>query len=218
MPTITAQTIVDRAEKTLLDDTNVRWAEAELLEYLNDAQRHIVMLKPDAYTKNTNIQMAASETKNTIPADAIRLKRPVRNMGALGTSPGRAIIWANIDQLDKSNPDWHTDTASAVIQHFLADQHDPKTFYVYPPQPATGMGYAEIIYFATPADIAIGATILLDDVYQDPMYFYVLSRAHSKETPEASDAKAGGYYTLFLQSIGLKTQGEQAVDAGKAFA
>lgn len=214
MATIDAQVIVDAAEKTLLDETNVRWAEAELLGYLNDGQRHIVMLKPDAYVKNISVQMTASETKNTIPSDGIRIIRPVRNMGADGNTPGNVIRWADMDQMDVTNPDWHTHTASATIKHFFQDKLDPKNFYCYPPQPGASMGYAEIIYSAAPPDVAIDATISLDDIYKDPLYFYIMSRAHSKETAEADKAKATSYYNVFLQSIGLKTDAETTVDSG----
>ena len=209
MPVITAQIIVDKAEETLLDETNVRWDEAELLGYLNDGQRHIASLKPDSYMKNASVIMAASETKNTVPADAAGINRPIRNMGADGNTLGKAITWADMEQMDKSNPNWHTDTASAVIKHFLPDPNDPKVFYVYPPQPAASMGYAEISYFAIPANVIISAVILLDDLYQDPLYFYVLSRAHSKDIPEASATKAGGYYSLMMQAIGLRASNER---------
>ena len=217
MGAINAQIIIDEAEKTLFDETNIRWSATELLSYLNNASRHICMLKPDAYTQNAVIQMAASETKNSIPADGIRLKRPVRNMGSNGLTPGRVITWAPIEQLDKTNPSWHNDAANAEILHFLQDENDPKNFYVYPPQPAAAMGYAEIIYFATPPEVLIGASIPLDDVYKDAYMFYILSAAHSKETPEASPERAGSYYNLFIQAIGLKTAGENAMDSTKDF-
>ena len=213
MGTITAQNIIDKVAKTLFDDTGIRWSQAELLGYLNDGSRHIVLLKPDAYSKTGVIQANVSDTKNTIPADGIRLKRPVRNMGSSGATPGRAITWASMDQLDKSNPNWHTDTANSVIEHFLQDPGDPKTFYVYPPQPSSSPGYAEIIYFASPPDVTATQPIPLDDVYLDGYRFYVLAAAHAKEAPEASAERSTSYYGLFLQAVGLKTQGERSMDS-----
>lgn len=212
MSTITAQVIVDAAEKTLLDETNVRWGEAELLGYLNDGQRHIVMLKPDAYAKHATVAMTVSETLNSIPSDGIRLIRPVRNMGTNGTTRGRVITWADMDELDNTNPNWHLATAAAEVLHFLQDPSDPKKFFVFPPQPGSNPGYAEFIYSAAPPDVAIGSTISLDDIYKDPIYFYIMSRAHSKETPAAKAERATTYYNLFLQSIGLKTTAERSVD------
>ena len=44
--TITGANLLLRIEDTLQDTTNVRWSEAELLRYINDAQREIVNLRP----------------------------------------------------------------------------------------------------------------------------------------------------------------------------
>ena len=57
MGTITAQSIVDRARHILQDTTSggTRWLDPELLKWLNDAQREIVLLKPNAYSSVENI-------------------------------------------------------------------------------------------------------------------------------------------------------------------
>ena len=41
MGTITGANIISRVQDTLQDTTSVRWPEAELLRYINDAQRNI---------------------------------------------------------------------------------------------------------------------------------------------------------------------------------
>ena len=54
---LTVKNILDRVQFTLQDTTNIRWTQTELLNYLNDAQREIALLKPDATSINTNIQL-----------------------------------------------------------------------------------------------------------------------------------------------------------------
>ena len=223
MPSILMATVVDRAEKTLQDETNVRWSASELLSYGNDGQKHIVLVKPDAYTKNENLILVEG-TKQTIPATAVRLMRAVRNMGTDGSTPGDVIRWADLETLDNTRPSWHTDTASATVKNVLADKNNPRNFYVTPPQPASGFGYIEIIYSASPADATIDgvdgestdSTITLDDIYFDPIYFYILFKAHSKEVSTSNKEKAMNYYNLMLQSLGLKTQGEVTADKAKS--
>ena len=39
MGTLTGTNIIDRARFTLQDSSGVRWTDAELLTYINDAQR-----------------------------------------------------------------------------------------------------------------------------------------------------------------------------------
>lgn len=207
MPTITAQSIVDRAEKTLLDDTNVRWDETELLEYLNDGQREVVMFKPSAYTKNSVHQLVAG-TKQTIPADGIEFVEGVRNMGVDGATPGRVVTPIRRRDLDLTRPNWHAETAAVEAKHYMFDERDPKTFYITPPQPATP-GQVEILYSAAPPDVALGEVIALDDIYQTPLLYYVLSRAHAKETEAANNNRSASYYQLFAKAVGGRAAAEE---------
>ena len=46
----TGANILARVESILQDTSNVRWTEAELLNYLNDGQREIANLAPSANT------------------------------------------------------------------------------------------------------------------------------------------------------------------------
>ena len=43
---LTVKNILDRVQISLQDTTNIRWTQTELLNYLNDAQREIALLKP----------------------------------------------------------------------------------------------------------------------------------------------------------------------------
>ena len=47
MPSITAQQIVTRGQRTLYDETGIQWSEDELLEHLSDAQRAAVLHLPE---------------------------------------------------------------------------------------------------------------------------------------------------------------------------
>lgn len=72
MPTILASSIITKAATLLQDPTNVRWPADELLGWLNDGQREIVLQKPDAYSINEAVKLAAG-TKQALPAAGIRL-------------------------------------------------------------------------------------------------------------------------------------------------
>jgi hypothetical protein len=213
MPTITAQNIVDKAEIILQDTTNVRWPSTELLGWLNDGQREIVMRKPDAYTTRTATK-AAAETRQSLPDTGIQLIDVTRNMGTDGTTPGDAITYLPRKILDNCVRDWHSMTAAATAQHFCFDERDPKQFFLYPPN--DGTGYVEIVYSAAPADIAIGATITLDDIYANAILDYMLYRAYLKDADyTANNDRANAAYTAFLTSLGLKEQAEAAYDPNK---
>ena len=46
--TLTGTNLLSRIKDTLQDTTSVRWPEAELLRYINDAQREIVNFRPES--------------------------------------------------------------------------------------------------------------------------------------------------------------------------
>ena len=210
MATITATNIVSRAAIVLQDTTGVRWPQTEeLLLWLNDGQREIVLRKPDAYAQNAVVALVAG-TKQTIPATGIQLLDVIRNMGTGGATPGRAITRIDREILDEQRPSWHSETASAETKHYMFDPRDPKHFYVYPPQHATP-GRVEMVYAASPTDVAaLGNTITLDDIYSGVLLDYILYRAYSKDadlTPTAPQ-RAVSHYNAFMASLGAKSQME----------
>jgi len=215
MPTIKGSEVLDRAGIILQDTTNIRWPTAELLDWLNDGQREIVLRKPDAYTVSEAVVLVVSETKQSIPAAGIQLIDIVRNLGVAGATPGRAVTRTERYILDTQRPDWNTETGTAEVKHYMFDERNPKVFYVYPPQPAASPGYVEVVYSSSPADLATAAaTLTLDDIYSSALLDYVLYRAYSKYSDIAPNApqRAIGHYQAFLKSLGDQEKGETIYD------
>jgi len=213
-----AKSIVDRAGIILHDTTKVRWLESELLGWLNDAQREVVLLRPDASITNDDVDLVAG-TKQSLPASGIRVMDVVRN------TEGNAIRVIDRNVLDAQQPNWHQTSANNDVAHFMFDLRDPKHFYVYPPQPVIEAGGAanqvEIIYSASPQDVTFtgDATALddedvaLDDIYGNAILDYVLYRAYSKDADFAGNAqRALKHYETFVQSLGLKFQVDRLTD------
>lgn len=212
MPTITASSIVGRATTILQDTTNVRWPQDELLKWLNDGQREIVLLKPDAYSKVETVTLVAG-TKQTLPAAGVMLLDVVRNMGTDGSTPGRAIRLVDREIMDAQNATWHADSASSSVIHYIYNPNAPKTYYVYPPQPSSNFGQVEIIYSASPSDVTINQTVTIDDIYANALLDYILYRAYSKDADYAGNAqRAVVHYQAFMASLGQKAQMELLED------
>lgn len=156
MATVIAQDIVDRAQIILQDTTAVRWPTLELIDWLNDGQREIALLRPEAFSTNTSMQLAAG-TKQSLPSAGIRLLDVIRNMGTDGSTAGNAIRLVDREVLDAQIVGWHAATATAVVKHYIYDGRDPRKFYVYPP--SLGTTYIEIIYSSSPSVTTASATI-----------------------------------------------------------
>lgn len=209
MGTITATTIINEVLATLQDASGTYWSRAELLTYLNDGQREICIAKPDAYTLNENLQLVAG-TKQTLPAAGNIFMGITRNMGVNGSTPGRAPRFVRMEIMNRQNPNWHTASASATVMEYTLDERDPKHFYVSPPQPATSPGQVEIMYGATPPDVATEAgAITLDNIWKSALQRYMEFRAYSKDAEHArEDAAAGTAYKLFALLVGAKKKAE----------
>jgi hypothetical protein len=118
--------VISRAQRILQDSTGVRWPTAELLDWLNDGQREVVMLHPPAGAKTADFTLDGTDSKQditTLDSAASRFLRVIRNVG------GRAVREVDRDILDSQVPDWHTVTGDEV-EHYVHDPIDQKVFYV----------------------------------------------------------------------------------------
>lgn len=203
---VVGSTIIAKVGKKLNDEGQTRWTDAELLADLNEAQRQIVFLKPNAYSIVATVLLVAG-VKQTIPSGSIQLLDVTRNMGTDGVTPGDTITQVMKRELDAIDRSWPTAASSSAVQHFFYEpEKDRKTFYCYPPQPAAAPGYVELIHSDTPADLATsGSNITLDDIYQDAIFQYMMYLGHIKEVEEASMGKAQAWYAQLMNTLGLRT-------------
>lgn len=207
MGTVTAGAIIDKAVRQLTDLSAIRWTRAELLAWLNDGQRQIVVLDPAAANTVTSVQLQAG-ARQTIPANGWLLLGINCNMGTNGTTPGRAVRLISRELLDNFDPDWRNATKSAVTKNYLYDIQDQLAFHVYPP--STGTNYLQINYSKQPTDITSESTpIELFDVYQGPLLDYIMFRACSKDAEYAPGLQlAAMYMQAFVAAVGGKEGAE----------
>lgn len=209
MGTITAQAIINQAATQLLDNSNIRWTRAELLNWVNLGQKQIVIMAPNA-TNKVAVYQLASGTRQTIPSDGWTLLDVIRNMGTDGTKPGRAVRQVSEELLDNFNPNWHAALPTAVVQNAVFDQQDQTVFYVYPPN--NGRGYVQVNYSPVPVPITSESqAISLNDIFEPVLIDYVLYRACSKDAEYAPGLQlAAGYLQTFMTSMQAKTNAELA--------
>lgn len=206
MGLILASKIATDISNDLFDPNNDRFSLTDILQWLNDGQRKIVDLKPDAYVETSAIQLVAG-TKQSLETGDIELIKITRNMGADGLTPGKPIHLVNMDHFSLHNPGWQTDTANAVVRVYMLDDRNPRVFYNYPPQPVADMGYVEKIVNAIPTDISgIGEVITLEDQYESHLYNYGMFRGekqNAKSSPIAQIA-ATNYWNQFVTMLDKK--------------
>lgn len=212
--TITAQSIIRRCVETLQDNTSIRWPVGELVRYLNDGQREIVLHRPDSMVTNATQALTAG-SKQSIPANGAKLIEVVRNTAG----DKRAIRQCGREILDAQMPGWHGLAGVTTIMHFMFDPRDPKVFYVYPP---AGPGASvELVYSALPSDVveptsgdytAVAGNISVPDIYANALLDFILYRAYSKDSEYAGNsARAQAHYALFAGALNLEIKGTLSV-------
>ena len=207
MATVTAGQIIDKAVVQLIDIAGVRWTRAELLKWLNDGLRQIVLMQPTATNTPVAVKLVAG-TRQTLPTNGWLLLGIYRNMGTSGSTPGRAIRVISRELLDAYDPNWHTATASATTKNYIYDLQDQTAYYVYPP--STGTNYIEINYSAQPADLTSESQVIpMFDLYQNPLLDYIMFRACTKDAEYAPGVQLGQMYlTTFTAATNVKEASE----------
>jgi|TARA_R110000744_G_scaffold88546_3_gene172632 hypothetical protein len=209
---VTVQSVIDRAQTVLQDTTGVRWpVVAELVLWINDAQREIALLKPDASATNATVTLATG-TKQDIPSGGNRLLKVVRNMSAASNGNGkRAVRLVDREVLDAQTPDWHDPTVTGdaahttIVKHYIYDESNPRNFYVYPG--VAGSAFLEIIYSSNPATVAQNANLSIPDIFANAVMNYVLYMAYMKDAEYAGNAqRASSHFQIFTTSVTGKGQ------------
>ena len=212
---IPAQSIIRRCVETLQDNTSIRWPVSELVRYLNDAQREVILYRPDAAVTNASVPLVTGSRQN-LPAGGTKLVEVVRN--SAGTK--RAVRMVNREILDAQLPGWHAQTGVTEILHYMYDPRDPRVFYVYPP--ATASAQLDIVYSAYPLDVtepadgslytAVAGNIGVPDIYTNALQDYILYRAYTKDSEYAGNAaRAQAHYAAFANALGVEIKATVAV-------
>jgi len=214
--TIAAQSIIRRVVETMQDNTSVRWPVAELVRYLNDGQREVVLYRPDSMVTNATIALT-SGAKQALPSNGSKLIDVIRNTG--GTKRSVRMTVRNI--LDTQSPNWYNLAGVTEILHYMYDARDPKVFYVYPPAAISGAS-VEVVYSAYPTDItepadgalysAVAGNISLPDIYGNVLADYILYRAYTKDSEYAGNAqRAQAHYAAFQAALTTEMAGTTGV-------
>ncbi len=219
---ISAQSVIRRATDVLQDPTSIRWPVDELVRWLNDAQRAIVKVRPDALNITTTMALALGSRQDldnaTLSPPPAKLIEITRNLAA--TSSKRAITKVDRHIMDRQLPGWHAMAPTVNIDHYMFDPRDPKTFYVYPPAAATAQ--LEVMYSAYPTDIAepapggtfasVTGNLALADIYADDVLNLVLSHCYNKDAEyTANAALADKYMAMATASLGAEIAATLAV-------
>lgn len=203
----------------ILNDDGTRWTLTELQSWLNAGYRALVDVRPDAGTAVGTFNCVAGvrqDLTTTFPT-AVELIDVVRNVAS--GSNKQTIEPGDMRALNQLRRTWPADTSTLDIEYFLIDSRVQNQFMVYPP--AASGAQVEVIYSLIPAphtltlaqlqNSATTETLRLLDSYANPLLDYILYRSFMKDQDvPASATRSAAHYQAFLQSLGIKTEGDAA--------
>lgn len=188
MGTITATNRINTALDMLDDPSGRRWDAATfMLQAVNDGQRDIVSLRPDANPVPATLDLVPG-CFQTVPASYYTLINLVCNLGTDGLTPGRALTRWTRAELDAVNPYWPADDPAAEARLWVYEREaDPRQYLVWPPQPATGCGKLRGIFSQLPADVALGDPLIIGDEFAEPLLLFIMARAKARDKENTVD-------------------------------
>lgn len=215
-----ASEIMMRASRILLDEDYTRWTMTELADWVTDALREVALQVPTATARNIVIALVEG-TRQRLPDNCQQLLRVVRNVDVEGDNRVGKGVLTIVDRrlLDSQDPNWHDGQYvrfKPYARHFVFDETDPLTFYVWPGNDGTGNieAVVSVIPKAVTADegadaetlTSYGMTIDILDVYANLLLDYTLYRAYCKDSQNAGAAqRAAMYYQQFATALGIKS-------------
>mgnify|MGYP001806228684 CR=1 FL=1 len=224
----TAKDVLERVGILLQDEDATRWPLAERLMWLNDGQREIVLMKPNALSETVALALAPG-TLQRVPEGYLSLIGITRNLSGAAPSyeGGRVVRPVSRESLDASMPDWHSASARRpIVRNFVYDAFDLTTFYIYPGN--DGAGRVEAILSVKPLPITLASVsdpediasyalpLSVDDIYLNALVDYVLYRANSKDSGDAGAlTRAAAAYQQFANGIGVKLQNERSANPNR---
>jgi hypothetical protein len=218
---ITPGSIIDEVQRHLQDAGAAVWADADCVEYINNALYMLMLLRPHAFSSIAAVQLVAG-SKQTI-ASAYMLLDITRNMGAAGTTPGKIITEVERWQIDLLNQFWHQKTGKTYTEHFSYEpEKNLTTYYVFPPVSSTAPHYVEtnIAAYPTKVTTANQATqVSIDQTYEPFIKEWMFYEAYNKETSVASKEQATRHLANAASMVGMKIQAlreaQQNAEGGK---
>lgn len=190
------------------DASAYRWSNADLISYINDACRLILIKRPDANTAPAQVTLVAGSLQS-IPDTAYKLVDIACNLSADGAQ-GRAITLVDSTVLDSFSPGWRSGTKANAAKHYIFDPRTPRRFEVFPPVNAGVKVQAKLANYVNQA-AQLSDTIGLLDEYMEHLVCFCLYKSYARDMEFAGNAElAASYLALFNGMLGDKTMADNA--------
>ena len=209
---LTVNSIVSQAAGILHDTGSTRYSANDLIAYINDAQRRICQMKPEAYTQTVVTPLAVG-ARQDLPIGALRLLDVYRNV-TTANIVGRSVRLIDRSVLDNEDPDWQRRTGSQVEHYCYEPENNPRVYWIFPAiSPAkASAAQLEISVAADPPDVAAGQIPVVDPTFHEAIIHYVVSMAISRDSEFGDQMNRAQFHAqAFATGIGVRNPNNAAL-------
>lgn len=205
--TIAISTIINAAARELYDVDNIKWSRSELLGFVSEAEKQIMVLHPQNNSTVDTIDLAAG-CQQAVPIEAHQLVDVYHNVASDNLTPRRAVRMVSRRLMNSYEPGWMYAAQTTEVQNVIFDEQDKRHFWVYPPN--NGEGKLNIAYLAVSEPYATEEDNLrISDAYYTAALEFVLFRACSKQAPfSPGPSEASRHFALFTAAMTVKADSE----------
>ena len=203
---MTPQQVIDQVRVLISDDNTLmpeRFSDADLLGFVNQAVKRSSMLRPDLFIVDTDITPIAEQVEQELPATVTRIMEVHRVVG------GGAIGEVDKETMDRSAPDWTTETPDTPV-NWMRHPRNPRRYFLYP-APSTGTQIS-VEYIEVPSDYALGDTIALPDSYKGAIVDCTVYLAEVVDNEHVETQRAKTFLDSFMQAMGVDLTQRELVD------
>jgi hypothetical protein len=197
--------------RELIQDTTAssyRYTDAELLGFINQTIKRVLILRPDLFSVIVDISTVANTVAQTLPSDSYRL------VELYSVKNGSVLTEVNRESLDQSYPAWVTDQAGTPYNYMRHVRH-PNKYFLYPRPIANIVLVGE--YIQVPSNYAAGATIsVLPDAYLPVLVDGTVFLAESIDDEHVNSGRAKLFLESFTQALGSGLSSRVLTDTEQA--
>jgi hypothetical protein len=206
---VTPADVITEARNILQDvDTPNRYSDADLLKFVNQTIKRMVVLRPDLFGEIGDIPTTAGTAVQSLPSDALRL------IDIFQVKGGNAVTEVDRETMARYAPDWMNATAGSPV-NFMRHIKNAEKFFLYPPPVSGTVLVGE--YSKVPADYALADTITApSEAFFPTIIDGVVWLAESIDDEAVNSERAKFFLQLFTTQLSDSLQSRVVTDTKPA--
>ena len=206
---MTPAEVITEVRSILQDaDTPYRYSDTDLLGFVNQTIKRMVVIRPDLFGEISDIPTTAGTAVQSLPSDALRL------IDIFQVKGGNAITEVDRETMARYAPDWMNATAGSPV-NFMRHVKNSERFFLYPPPVAGTVLVGE--YSKVPADYALTDTITtLSDAFFPTIIDGTVWLAESIDDEAVNSKRAEFFLQLFTSQLASSLQSRTLTDTKPA--